>query len=94
MGHESDQSPPTSEEVKKMWIYASISPNAFVTFSITILTTFKMKPKHCRRNSFEHVLECFGVCPMVIGLFSYFSWSFSFSGHTIDLLLFAMDRVL
>jgi hypothetical protein len=29
-GHEAEHSPPTSAEVKKMWIYASIPPYAFM----------------------------------------------------------------
>jgi hypothetical protein len=29
-GREADHSPPTSAEVKKMWIYTSISPHVFI----------------------------------------------------------------
>jgi hypothetical protein len=29
-GHETDHSPPTSAEVKKVWIYTSISPYTFM----------------------------------------------------------------
>jgi hypothetical protein len=36
-GREADHSPPTNAEVKKMWIYTSTPPYAFMAYYLTVL---------------------------------------------------------
>jgi hypothetical protein len=37
LGHEADHSPPANAEVKKMWIYTSTSPSAFMVYCLISL---------------------------------------------------------